>query len=121
MQKAIRVTILVLVIGFLISLMVYNSLNPTKEDFTPWNEGMTLGDKDTAKYHYIMYAMRCVVLCLVDGHENACQSSPAGLSTPLLRDHLTEINLCFALFGFSGKEYRNLPAVRSGLMIADIV
>ncbi len=55
MQKAIRVTILVLVIGFLISLMVYNSLHPTKEDFTPWNEGMTLGDKDTAKYHYIMY------------------------------------------------------------------
>ena len=55
MQKAIRVTVLVLVIGFLISLMVYNSLNPSKEEFTPWNENMTLGDKETAKYHYIMY------------------------------------------------------------------
>ena len=55
MKRAVRIVILVLVIGFLISLMVYNSLHPAKADFTPWNEAMTLGNKDEAKYHYIMY------------------------------------------------------------------
>ena len=55
MQKAIRVGILVLVIGFLGALVIFNSINPTPIDMTVWNEQMTKGDKETAKHHFIMY------------------------------------------------------------------
>lgn len=53
MQKAIRIIAVVLGVGFLLSLIIYNSTKPV--DFTPWNEAMTLGNKSGSKYHYIMY------------------------------------------------------------------
>ena len=53
MQKAIRIIAVVLGVGFLFALVVYNSTKPV--DFVPWNEAMTLGEKTGSKYHYIMY------------------------------------------------------------------
>lgn len=55
MQKAIRVGLLVLIIGFLGALIIFNAINPAPVDMTVWNEQMTKGDKDTAKHHFIMY------------------------------------------------------------------
>ena len=53
MQKAIRVIAIIAVVGLLLSLIIYNATKPV--DYTPWNEAMTLGDKETAKHHFIMY------------------------------------------------------------------
>jgi len=55
MQKAIRIGILVLVIGFLGALVIFNAINPTPVDMAVWNEQMAKGDKETAKHHFIMY------------------------------------------------------------------
>lgn len=55
MQKAIRVGLLVLIIGFLGALIIFNAANPAPVDMTVWNEQMTKGNKDTAKHHFIMY------------------------------------------------------------------
>ena len=55
MQKAIRVGLLVLIIGFLGALIIFNAVNPAPVDMTVWNKQMTKGDKDTAKHHFIMY------------------------------------------------------------------
>lgn len=55
MQKAIRVGLLVLIIGFLGALIIFNAVNPAPVDMTVWNEQMTKGNKDTAKHHFIMY------------------------------------------------------------------
>lgn len=55
MQKAIRIIVLVAIIGFLGALVIFNSLNPSPVDMTAWNEGMTKGDAKTAKHHFVMY------------------------------------------------------------------
>lgn len=55
MQKAIRVGVLVAVLGFLIGLVIFNSLNPQPPDMTTWNSAMSKGDPDTAKHHFVMY------------------------------------------------------------------
>ena len=55
MQKAIRIGILVLVIGFLGALIIFNSINPAPVDMTVWNDQMAKGNKETAKHHFIMY------------------------------------------------------------------
>lgn len=55
MQKAIRITALVVVLGFLAALVVANILNPPRPDMSVWNEAMTIGDAETAKHHFIMY------------------------------------------------------------------
>ena len=54
MQKATRIIAIIAVIGF-IGLIIFNSVSPSKSDYKAWNEQMTLGDKDTAKHHFIMY------------------------------------------------------------------
>lgn len=53
MQRAIRVIGLCLIIGFLVALLAFNANKPI--DYTPWEMAMTKGDKETAKYHFIMY------------------------------------------------------------------
>ena len=55
MQKAARIGIIILIFGLFIGLAIYNSLNPAKGDFTPWNAQMTVGDQESAKHHFIMY------------------------------------------------------------------
>ncbi|MCQ2570987.1 MAG: thioredoxin domain-containing protein [Candidatus Saccharibacteria bacterium] len=55
MQKAIRVGILIAIIGFLGALVIFNSLNPSPIDMTAWNNAMTKGDPETAKHHFVMY------------------------------------------------------------------
>ena len=55
MQKAIRIGIIVAICGLFIGLACYNSLNPAAPDMTAWNENMTLGNKETAKHHFVMY------------------------------------------------------------------
>lgn len=55
MQKAIRIGIIVAICGLFIGLACYNSLNPAAPDMTAWNENMTIGDKETAKHHFVMY------------------------------------------------------------------
>ncbi|MBR3163974.1 thioredoxin domain-containing protein [Candidatus Saccharibacteria bacterium] len=55
MQKAIRVIAIIIVVGFLGSLMFFNIANPAPPDMTAWNEAMTMGDKNTAKHHFVMY------------------------------------------------------------------
>lgn len=55
MQKILRSTALVLVIGFLGALIVFNMANPSQPNFEAWNVAMTLGEKEGAKHHFIMY------------------------------------------------------------------
>lgn len=55
MQKAIRITALVAVIGLLVGLVIYNTLNPAPPDMGVWNTAMSKGDAKTAKHHFIMY------------------------------------------------------------------
>lgn len=55
MQRIIRVGILVLIIGFLGFLVIYNTLNPAPPDMTTWNAAMAKGDPETAKHHFVMY------------------------------------------------------------------
>lgn len=55
MNKAPRVIAVGLAIVILFALIAYNAANPGKPNFVAWNENMTLGDKETAKHHYIMY------------------------------------------------------------------
>ena len=55
MQKAIRIVALVAVIGLLVGLVIYNTLNPAPPDMGVWNEAMSKGDAATAKHHFIMY------------------------------------------------------------------
>ena len=55
MQKAIRIGVLVLVIGFLGALIIFNSINPAPVDMAVWNDQMAKGNKETAKHHFIMY------------------------------------------------------------------
>jgi len=53
MQKAIRIAALVVVVGFLGALMIFNSAKGP--DMTTWNAAMAKGDPGTAKHHFIMY------------------------------------------------------------------
>jgi len=55
MQKVIRIGALVAVIGLLVGLVVYNTLNPPAPDTSVWNEAMSKGDTKNAKHHFIMY------------------------------------------------------------------
>lgn len=55
MQKVIRVVALVGVIGLLVGLVIYNTLNPAPPDMGVWNEAMSKGDAATAKHHFVMY------------------------------------------------------------------
>lgn len=54
-QRIISITIIVAVVGLLFGLFAYNSIHGGSLEGTAWNEQMTLGDKSTAKRHYIMY------------------------------------------------------------------
>jgi protein-disulfide isomerase len=54
-QRIISITIIIAVVGLLFGLFAYNSIYGGGIDTTAWNEQMTLGDKETAKRHYIMY------------------------------------------------------------------
>ena len=53
MQKAIRVVALVAVVGFLIALMVSDSMKGP--DMSTWNAAMAKGDPETAQHHFVMY------------------------------------------------------------------
>lgn len=53
MQKVIRIIAVVLVVGFIFSLIIYNASKPV--EYKVWNEGMTVGNKETAEHHFIMY------------------------------------------------------------------
>ena len=55
MNKAPRVIAIGLAIVILFAVIAYNAANPGKPNFVAWNENMTLGDKETAKHHYVMY------------------------------------------------------------------
>ena len=55
MQKAVRATAILLVIGFLFALIVYNVTNPPKPDVSIWNKAMTLGDAQTADHFFYDY------------------------------------------------------------------
>ena len=55
MQRVIRIGVLVAVVGFLVALVVFNTLNPTPPDMETWNAQMSKGDPETAKHHFIMY------------------------------------------------------------------
>lgn len=55
MQKAIRIIALTLGLGFVIALIVFNVANPPRPNFDAWNDAMTLGDKESAMHHFVMY------------------------------------------------------------------
>ena len=55
MQKAIRISALVIVVGFLVSLVVFNAIAQKSTDMEVWNKQMSKGDAATAKHHFIMY------------------------------------------------------------------
>ncbi|MBQ1564380.1 thioredoxin domain-containing protein [Candidatus Saccharibacteria bacterium] len=54
-QRIISITIIIAVVGLIFGLFVYNAINGSSFEGSAWNEQMTLGDKTTAKHHYIMY------------------------------------------------------------------
>ena len=53
--RAIRIAGFAIVIIGLGALVIYSALQPANLDKTPWNQAMTLGDKDNAKHHFVMY------------------------------------------------------------------
>lgn len=53
MQKAIRITAIVAVVGFFVTLLVVKSIQPP--DMSVWNSAMAKGNPETAKHHFIMY------------------------------------------------------------------
>lgn len=55
MNKAVRIIAVGLAVVILFALIAYNSSNPGPANFVAWNENMTLGNKETAQHHYIMY------------------------------------------------------------------
>ena len=55
MQKAIRIVAIVLVIGLIGFLFVNGAINNNKSSQEPWNEHMTMGDRETAKLYYYDY------------------------------------------------------------------
>jgi len=55
MQKAIRSIAVLLVVGFLFALIIYNAAHPPKPDTVIWNRGMTLGDAETAEHFFYDY------------------------------------------------------------------
>ena len=55
MQKAIRVVALLLVVGFIFALVIYNAANPPRPETIVWNKGMTLGDAETADHFFYDY------------------------------------------------------------------
>ncbi len=55
MQKAIRIIAIVLVVGFFGYLVISASISSNKNAREPWNEHMTLGDRETAEHFYYDY------------------------------------------------------------------
>ncbi len=55
MQRAIRAIAVLLAVGFLFALIIYNNANPGRPDINVWHEGMTLGDAKTAKHVFYDY------------------------------------------------------------------
>ena len=55
MQKAIRAIAVLLVVGFLFALIIYNAAHPPKPDAAIWNRAMTLGDAETAEHFFYDY------------------------------------------------------------------
>ncbi len=55
MQKAIRATAIILAVGLLIALLIYNSMNPAKPEAQIWSQAMTLGDIETAEHKFYDY------------------------------------------------------------------
>ena len=55
-QRAIRIIILVLVCGGFFALMIYNITNKPPISSEVWDEGTTIGNPETAVYHYVQYS-----------------------------------------------------------------
>ena len=55
MQKAIRATAILLIVGLLFALIIYNSMNPPKPETKIWEKGMTLGDANSAEHFFYDY------------------------------------------------------------------
>lgn len=55
MQKAIRATAVLLIVGLLFALIIYNSMNPPKPETKVWEKGMTLGDANSAEHYFYDY------------------------------------------------------------------
>ena len=55
MQKAVRIAAILLVVGFLFALVIYNTLNPPRPEAVVWDKGMTLGDAETAEHFFYDY------------------------------------------------------------------
>ena len=83
MQKAIRIIAIVAVVGLLLSLIIYNATKPV--DYTPWNEAMTLGNKETAKHHFIMYTDIFCPYC--DKFSNALRANAEEFQKTYLEDN----------------------------------
>ncbi len=55
MQKAIRAIAVLLVVGLLFALIIYNTTHPAQPESTAWDEGMTLGKYDEAEHFFYDY------------------------------------------------------------------
>ena len=56
MKKAARIIILVLIIGVVLGLIIFNATNKPPVASAVWDEGTTIGDKETATRHYVQYS-----------------------------------------------------------------
>ena len=56
MEKAIRVSALVIIIGLFFGLIVFNMTNKPPVSKFVWDEGTTIGDAETATRHYVQYS-----------------------------------------------------------------
>ena len=79
MKKAIRIVAIVLVVGFIVALAVYNTAHPNRDSFKPWNVAMTMGDQATAEHHFVMYTDIFCPYC--DKFSDAIQANEADFKT----------------------------------------
>lgn len=56
MKKALRIIILVVIVGLTLGLVIFNAYNQPPISSEVWDEGTTIGDPETAIRHYVQYS-----------------------------------------------------------------
>ncbi len=117
MKRGIRIGAIVLVFGVFVALAIYNSLNPGPKVTGVWNDAMTIGNKETAKHHFIMYTDIFCPYC--DKFSNAVTANWDDFNKKYIEDEniLFEIRVTDINY-LSGHSNNSLPAAEGAYCAA---